>query len=244
MRKILLFGSLSLLILGQGLPAAQSPTAAEILEKMIEANGGREALAAIKDMTITGEMEMVSMGMAGTMTMYHKEPGMLRQDMEIMGMAMTQAFDGEMAWYTNPQTQMAEEAPPEMGEYSKRGALEMGNSLLLDPEKFGITYNAKGKETIEGREYFVLERAFADGVTTTLYVDSQTFYVYKQTQLSLDMMGGEVEQDIFFADYKEMDGIPYPTTMTIEQGGETFAIISVTAVTFNSGLEDSLFKMR
>jgi outer membrane lipoprotein-sorting protein len=84
---------------------------------------------------------------------------------------------------------------------------------------------------------------FASGDTTTFFIDSQTYYVYKQQQKSLDLMGGELEQELVYSDYKKVDGIPFPFTMTIFQGGEEFAVITMTEVKFNSGLEDSFFKM-
>jgi outer membrane lipoprotein-sorting protein len=40
-----------------------------------------------------------------------------------------------------------------------------------------------------------------------------------------------------------VEGIPFPFSMTINQGGEIFAIITMSDVKFNSGLDDSLFKM-
>lgn len=243
MKKTLTVGISALLLSSLVLTFAHAQSAAEILEKMIEASGGRKALKAIKDTTMSGEADMIPMRMTGSMTMYHKEPGMTRQDMEFMGMVMTQAFDGEVAWFTNPQTGAAQAAPAEMQEYSKKGALEMGNSILLDPAKFGVSHEFKGKETIDGKEYYLLERVFASGDTTTFFIDPQTFYVYKQKQKSLDMMGGEVDQEIVFSDYRKVDGIPIPFTMTIFQQGEEFAVITMTEVKFNSGLEDSFFKM-
>ncbi|MFC2142640.1 outer membrane lipoprotein-sorting protein, partial [Acidobacteriota bacterium] len=187
--------------------------------------------------------DIVAQGISGTMTMYHKEPGMTRQDMEFMGMVMTQAFDGEVAWFTNPQTGAVDEVPAEMQEYSKRGALEMGNSILLDPAKFGVSHELKGKETFEGKEYFVLERIFESGETSTMYIDTQTYYVMRQKQMSLDLMGGEAEQEMVFSDYRKVDGIPFPFSMTISQGGEELAVITMMEVKLNSGLEDSFFKM-
>jgi outer membrane lipoprotein-sorting protein len=243
MKKTMAIGSLFLLFLTLGPAAAQSLSVSDILEKVVEANGGRKALEAITDTTITGGMEMIPMAINGSVTIYHKEPGMTRQDMSFMGMTMTQAFDGETAWFTNPQTQAAQEAPAEMQDYSKRGALEMGNSLLLDPESFGVTHNLKGKETIEGSDYYVLERVYPDGTTTALFIDSQKYFVHKQIQKSLNMVGSEVEQEIIYSDYKDVEGIPFPFTMTIMQEGEVFGIITIADVKFNSGLEDALFKM-
>ena len=69
---------------------------------MIEAQGGRKALAAIKDTTISGTIEMPQMGISGSITIYQKEPDKMRMDMEFMGMVITQAYDGQNAWMVNP----------------------------------------------------------------------------------------------------------------------------------------------
>ena len=90
MKKTMTFGIAALLLGSLVSSSAHAQTAAEVLEKMIEANGGRKALEAIKDTTISGNAEMPSMGVSGSVTTYHKEPGMTRQDMNI-------------GWATKPQ---------------------------------------------------------------------------------------------------------------------------------------------
>ncbi len=72
-------------------------TSKEVLEKMIDAQGGRKAMEAAKDTTISGTMELIQQGMNATLTMYQKEPNMMRMDIEVMGMVITQAFDGQKA---------------------------------------------------------------------------------------------------------------------------------------------------
>ena len=43
-----------------------SQKASDILEKMIDAQGGRKNLEKVKDMTLTGSMELITMGMSGS----------------------------------------------------------------------------------------------------------------------------------------------------------------------------------
>ena len=219
--------------------SAQS--AGDILAKMIDAQGGREALAKIKDTTMSGNMEMVSMGLSGTLTIYQKEPNKIRMDMEFMGMVMTQAFDGETAWGLDPTTGSIQEMPEDQAENFKRTAL--GYNALLNPEKLGISYNYKGKETIEGKEYHLLEQSFEDGFSSTMYVDAKTFLVFKIKQKAPNLMGGfEVDQEVFSSDYRKVEGIMIPFETKIMQDGEEVLTMSFTEVTFNTGLEDSFFK--
>lgn len=213
----------------------------KILEKMIKAQGGKEVLEKINDTTLTGSFEMPAMGMIGTMTVYQKEPNKMRWDAEFMGMMMTQAFDGEIAWATNPQNGSAQEMSEKMAEDFKRGAL--GRDTLLNPKKLGITYTYKDKEKIEDQDYLVLEQTFADGYKSTIYVDPKTYLVYKSKGMSLNQMGVEVETETYVSDYKEVDGVMVAHSMKIYQDGEEFMTMTIAEVSFNSELEDSLFSM-
>jgi len=215
----------------------------EILKKMIDAQGGRKLLESIKDTTVTGDIEITQMGLAGTMTMYQKEPNKSRQDIEVMGMVITNAFDGEMGWMINPQTGSSEELPEEMAAEAKRNALSQGNSFILNPEKFGAKYTFKAKEKVDDKDCLVLTLVYADGHETTMYVDTETYLLHKTIQMVTNQMGVEVEQEMIFADYKKVDGFVYPFTVTIIQDGEEFGIMTTTEVKINSGLEDSLFEM-
>jgi outer membrane lipoprotein-sorting protein len=215
-------------------------TSEEILAKMIDAQGGKANLEKIKDTTMSGTMEMISMGMSGSITMYLKEPNMMRMDIEIMGMVVTQAFDGENAWGIDPNSGSAFDVPEDQAKDLKRMA--MGYDSLLNPEKYGITFTYKGKETVEGKDYFLLEQAFEDGFTSTMYVDAETYLVFKSKQKAQNQMGIEVDQEAFSTDYRKVDGLTVPFEMKILQDGEEFISMTFTEITFNTGLEDSLFK--
>jgi hypothetical protein len=84
-------------------------TAQQILEKMIEAQGGRNAAEGIKDMTGSGTIEMAVQGLSGPVTFYKKEPDKIRVDVEVMGRVFSRAYDGKTGWGTNPQTGGIEE---------------------------------------------------------------------------------------------------------------------------------------
>jgi len=183
---------------------------------------------------------MTMMGMSGSLTMYQKEPNKTRMDGEVMGMVITQAFDGETGWTINPQTGGVEDLSEIATEYAKREAL--GNEALLNPKKHGITYTYKGTEKIEEKDYLVLEQAFADGYKSSIYVDPKTYLVYKTKGLSLNQMEVEVNTETVVSDYKKVNGVMVPHAITIFQEGDEFLTITVTEVSFNTGLEDSFFK--
>ena len=240
MKKIFSLCLLSIFLFGVMTSSGIGQKSSDILEKMIEAQGGRKLLAGIRDTTMTGTLEIAMAGMSGSLTMFLKEPNMMRMDMEFMGMVMTQAYDGEIAWGTNPQTGATEEMSGEQAEAIKRQS--QGNDILLNPDKHGITYTLKESENIEGKDYYVMEQSFPDGYKLTMYVDSKTYLVYKTISIE-NQMGVEIEAESFLSDWKKVEGTMMPFAVKILYDGEEAVAMTFTEVKYNTGLEDSFFKM-
>lgn len=238
--------SLSLIVCGVFLLGlvtipGQSQTAQEILAKYIEAQGGAKALAAVKDTTVNGTMDLLSYGMTGSLTMYQKEPNKMRMDIEVMGMVITQAFDGEVAWMINPQTGATEQMPENATTEFKRQAL--GNEALLNPEKWGIKYDFTGKEKIDGKEYLVLTQTTQQGHVTTMYIDPDSYLAYKTKGMTIGDSGEEIMAESVLSDYKKVDGLLVAHSMTTSRDGQEFMRMTITKIAFNTGMEDSLFQM-
>ena len=178
--SLILFGAL---IFTLAAPNAGAQDAGAILEKMFKAQGGKELLKAAKNVTISGTMELVQQGLEGTITIYAKDPEKRRMDIEIMGMLITQAYDGETAWFTNPQTGAVEEMTEDQTIQMKREAI--GYNAYLYPEKYGITFTYKSKETIEEKDYHVLEMKYPDDFKVMIYVDTETYLDYNCCELGI-----------------------------------------------------------
>jgi outer membrane lipoprotein-sorting protein len=230
---LILFGSISYMGYGQ--------TAKEILDKMIDAQGGRKVLGGIKDTTISGTIEMILMGINGSLTMYQKEPDKIRLDMEFMGMVITQAYDGEKAWMTDPQSGTQLEMPPKMSDDMRRQAL--GNDSTLNPEKYGITFAAKEKEKIQDKTYLVLEQFFKDGQKITMYIDPATYLIFKTKGKSTDQTGADVEAETYYSDYKKVGDSLVAHAITVHQNGAEAIHMTFTKVVYNTGFQDGFFKM-
>ena len=240
MKKILSLCVLGMFLFGSIASLTYAQKGTDILEKMIEAQGGRKLLGSIKDTTMIGSMEIAATGMSGTLTTYLKEPNKMRMDFEMMGMVITMAYDGESAWWTNPQTGATEEMPADMAEQILRQA--WANDIFLNPDKHGVTYELKEKETLEGKEYYVLEQSFPDGWKMTLYIDAQTYLPYKSVSKQIQM-GAEVETESFLSDWKKVEGIMTACTIKNFASGEEVMTMTYTEVKYNTGIEDSLFKI-
>ncbi|MGQ9672144.1 MAG: LolA family protein [Candidatus Aminicenantales bacterium] len=218
-----------------------SQTTKDVLDRMIEAQGGRKVLETIKDTTMSGTIEIIQVGVNGSATLYMKEPNKMRLDIEFMGMVISHGYDGEVAWMVNPQTGQAEQLPENFSREIKRQAL--GNDALLHPEKYGITYEFKGTEKIEAKDYLVLEQTMSDGHKITHYLDPATYLIYKSKGMALNQAGMEVMGETVFSDYRKVNGAVVAHALTTSQDGQEYMRMTMTKVAFNSNLEDSLFTM-
>jgi zinc protease len=111
------------------------------------------------------------------------------------------------------------------------------------PEMFykttGMTYELKGIETINNKDYYVL--ATNDGESQGFnYYDVTTYMKYKT--LSITQQAGETaEITVMFDDYREVNGLMIPYKL-IQVIGEMSLEGTVKEVLFNSKIDDSLFK--
>jgi outer membrane lipoprotein-sorting protein len=242
MKKAIILSLAGSILFGAAAAAVQAQTAKDLLDKMIQAQGGRAALAAVKETVVSGTIDMVTLGMNGGLTMTMKEPDKMRLDIEIMGMLLTQAYDGEKAWMINsPTGGAAQEMDAKQSADFRRQAL--GNESFLNPEKFGITYALKGKEKINDKDYLVLEQAYQDGEKVTLYVDPDTYLPFKSRGKSTDQNGAEIESETFMTDYRMEGGLMVAHAMSVYQSGAEFMRMSFTKVAYNTGVPDAFFKM-
>ncbi len=217
-------------------------TAEEILNRMIEAQGGRKLLAGIMDTTVSGTLEAIQQGVTGSLTMYQKEPDKMRMEIDVMGFLITQAFDGKQAWMTNPQTGGVQLMDENMTKDFKRQA--MGNDAILNPAKLGVTYVYKGKEKDGDREYLVLEQTLPDGYKNTFCLDAATYLIAKTKAKTMNQMGVEVDSETLLSDYRPEGGVMTAHSLTVFQGGQEFARMNLAKFVFNSGLQDGLFQMK
>ncbi len=241
-KRILSVSLLALFLVLLSVFPGSGQTAKEILAKMAEAQGGKAVLEGVKDMTVTGTIDLVQQGLSGPLTVYKKEPNKRRADFELMGMLITQAYDGQQAWGFNPQTMANEVMSGEQEAQLKREAMPIVS--MLYPEKFGITFAFKGKENIQGKDYLVLEETYSDGFKATIYLDPATYLTYKSKAKISSPMIGDVDFEQFPSDYKKVNGMMIAHSITSFTNGAEYMKISIKEVTFNKGLEDSLFKMK
>ncbi len=133
--------------------SAWSQSVDDIIKKHIEALGGLEKIEAIKTLKITGTATRGggNFSFESDFTRYVKQPNMVRNETEMRGNLIVQAYDGKTAWAIIP---FRSEDPEEMtGPQAQSiiGQAEIGSPLVNYKDK-GFKIELLGKEEFEGTE--------------------------------------------------------------------------------------------
>jgi len=241
-KKILAFSVLMVFLITLAASPGFAQSLNRILKRMGDTLGGRKIIESIKDMTMVGGVEMPQQGISGTVTIYKKEPDKSRIDLDAMGMVIIQVYDGQTALWTNPQTGEIEEMDEQQAARMIRQSLPL--AAIIDPEKHGIAFTYKGKETVEGKECFVLEQVYKDGYRMIRYVDSDTYLSVRSRSIITGPGGSEIQVEQVMSDFRKVDGLTMAYSVTTYYNGSVFNEIRFKDVKFNTGLEDSLFQLK
>jgi hypothetical protein len=161
-----------------------------------------------------------------------------------MGVPGTAAFDGETAWQTIPLSKGSQMQSENEAREIARDVLNMGFSALLDPGKFGLKYDLKGKEKVENKDCFVLEVTFPDGWKMTKFIDATTYLICKEKSIDVRKDGRKITNETVIPDYLKINGVAVPKSFVEFTNGNQGMRMNFERASLNTGLADDLFKMK
>lgn len=163
-------------------------------------------------------------------------PSTEAQKLEGQGMVLQKSyFDGTAGYSISMQTGRTELTETEVAAKKK----SVGLFPELNYAKTGMTYELVGIENVDGTDMYVLK--CNDGETQTFdYFDTKTFMKVKS--ISIQKNGEEtVETTATYGDFKEVNGILFPHSMTLSVGEASFTG-KTTSITVNGKTDLSTFK--
>ena len=217
--------------------AAQSPSVDDLVAKNIEAKGGLEKLHAVQSIKQTSHISMQSS--TATLIAYAKRPNLIRQEINIAGQSIVQAFDGSTAWTVNP-LQTGSNTPvivtgPEADAMKEQADFE---SPLVDYKTKGYKIELIGAETVAGKKLNHLKLTSKAQRVQHVYLDDATGL---EVKIVNESPVGMLEQEL--SDYRDVNGVKVPFAIRTSSAGVTMASIAVDKVEINPTIDDALFKM-
>ena len=220
-------------------------TADEIIQKHIAATGGRAALSKLTSRASSGTLSLTTpVGeLKGTIEVYNKKPNKSRTLIKIDAAALgggqivnDQRFDGTTGYVIDTFNGNREITGDQ---------LEVIKSLsfptpLLTYKEAGSTAVLGNKETVGGREAYVIQFTPKAGPRIRLFIDAQTFMLVKTVVTVTVPQLGPIDQAVEFSDFRDVDGLKIPYLTKSSNPVQTVTAI-ITDVKHNVEIDDSLF---
>jgi len=230
----ILVGGVLLGSVGAQTPAM--PTVDQILNKHLEAIGGRAALERVTTMTARGTLNVPDAGLTGTIEMYGKAPDKVASFVDFGGMQQSDAYDGQTGWSNDPQNGLRIKAGAELAD-AKTGAVF---SKELKMKTLYPTMTVSGPERVGTRDMWVITATPAEGTPVKMYYDLESGLMMRQV-VTRHTPIGPLEVDIRLEDYRDVDGVRRPHT--IRQMSSLFsAVIQLSEIRQNIEIDDAVFR--
>lgn len=229
MKNLIIFGIFILtLVFAQ---FAQAQTVDEIVNKYIDALGGKEKLSALKSVRLEGNLNVQGTDVSIIITKLHMKG--MRMDISVMGTDNYQVVTPEKGIMFMPIQGMA--SPTDMpDELLKPGQTQLDiQSSLLDYKEKGSTVELLGTE---GTDY-KLKLTYKNAVVTTMFIGQKDYHLNK-TISKRNINGEEIDFETTYSNYKQnAEGYWFPYTSTNMQGETNYDKIET-----NIAVDEGIFK--
>jgi len=203
-------------------------TAQNVLEKYIEAIGGKEKLMGVESYSLMAEAEM--QGMLLNLEVKKTSKNQYMQDVKVMGNSMSKKVVDEDKGYMVMRGQRKDLGENELKKVKEESATFPELNLL------NTDVALEGVEVIDGKKAYKIK--ISDEKTS--FYDIETG-LKVQDAVSVEAQGQQMNTTFDYTDYKEVSGIKFPFILTQTMGSQKFDFI-VKEIKINEGVSDLDFE--
>jgi len=232
MKNLIIFGLFILLLVFAQF--AQAQTVDEVINKHIDALGGKEKISKIQNIVMVGSLNYQGTEIALTLTQVHNK--LNRQDISVNGMQGFDLLTDKEGWAYMPF--MGQQKPePKPAEEVKLNQADLDLAgPLVDYAAKGHKAELIGKESIEGKNCYRIKMTLASGKIVNFYIDAVSNLISRTTD-KRNVNGQEIDMQTDLADYKDVEGVKMAYSIT-QQYGTTF----ISSIKVNQTIPESAFK--
>jgi carboxyl-terminal processing protease len=204
-------------------PPDGMPTTDQILEKYIEAAGGKAAFEKLHNRVSKGRAELSTMGVSGALEIYEAAPNKLARFITVPGLGVMMRGNNDKAAWWQDSLQGYIELPRGPGfEAFRDGDFHKAIHLpTLFPK-----WEFKGKEKVGGRDVYVLQGAAQ--LPVRYYFDTETGLLLRQG-------------NTFYEDYREVDGVKLPFMVREDSLLGVSFVYKITEIKHNVPIDEGKF---
>ena len=216
--------------------AQQLPPASQLVEKYVQAIGGRAAAERLAARHVVAEMSMPAMGMTMQMETWTARPNRMLTKMEMSGMSITSGYDGTVAWMNSPMSGPKILDGPEL-----RQAVDNANfDNTVDFTKVFPTMETVGERTVDGHSCWNVRMVSAAGTEVQNCFDKESGLLVGSISHQHTQMG-DVTIEAVIGDYKDFDGLKLATRMQMTMGPQQ--VVTTIKSVSHAPVADSIFAL-
>lgn len=227
----------------------RAQTVDDVINKYIDALGGKEKLQGIKSIYQEG-VTVMGNGNELVMKTWKVQDKLFRREVQGGMFSQTTIVTDKEGWRTDPRNGGAYVAIPEDRVKMQQSELDCV-SPLVDYAAKGHTAELLGKETIDGKECYKVKLTLKSGTPVTYFIDPATWYVIRESRTGGAPGGGgpggggnrppgDGTININYSNYQKTEGgytFPFTVSMGGQGAGLTFEKIEV-----NKPVDSKLYK--
>jgi len=231
--------------------STQAQTADEIINKYIDALGGKDKLNSIKTLHMEGVTVMQN-GNEVDAKIDKEQEKLSRREVSFGMGSNTSIVTDKEGWFTNPRNGGAFESIPAERLKAQQADLDI-RGPLVDYASKGSTVELLGKDKVGDKDAYKIKLTPKTGNEVIYYIDANTYYLLRETRKGGggfgggggggrpqgQGQGGDGTLNIDYSNYqKTPDGYVFPFTVTFGQGGS----MNYEKIEVNKPIDASLYK--
>jgi hypothetical protein len=241
-------------------PAQKDPQALNTLNQALAAAGGASAIGAIKDYTATGNVTYNwNPAVQGSVTVlglglneYRVDanlPRGVRSSVVSFGQTTTKSEEGVLSQYPRPYPVPSSDAFPYQPPMFPGSLIFPYEQLVAVVNTPRFNVSNKGVVQVDGHSAYDIHVQWivagpadlaSEYHTRDFYVDTST----SQLLMTQDIVPKHTVHVIRYSDYRAVNGVLVPFSITEAMGGQQTWAIQLSQFTFNTGLQDASFVLK
>ena len=214
----------------------------EIVARHVAARGGRETLAAVRTVRMTGRA-IAGPGRDAIVRREIARPGRIRTEFVFQGTTGVYAWDGSAGWRVSPLDGRLEPEPLPAEDAGVAAEQADIDGPLVDWKAKGHAVELVGKEVLPGGPAYRLKVTLKSGAVRHVWVDAASGLVVRTLSMRT-LRGHEVALETVFGDYRETGGVAFARSIETGVPGRPRRLrILVETVEVNIPIDDSRFRM-
>ena len=230
------------LLLLSFLNSGRGQTADELISKYIQHIGGVKEWSTIKTMVISGNYNYG--GMVFPFKSFSKAPNLYKYIVTSNGKSFEQAFDGVQGWKIdgfNNETKKTILTGSAARAMSNEADVELESSFI-DYQKKGNAIIFEGEDSVEGTRCFKIKLIRNNVDTETYHFNEATYELAEKQAVSKNPELDSSVVNIFYDDYRTVEGIKIPFKSVSKVGDQTILTIMVQKADINVNIGNSEFE--